>query len=279
MRLPTYGLSPYMGEKWWNHSFNPWMGCTKVSPACKNCYAEAGAKRFGQAEWGPGATRQIVSDPTWKRPIKWNREAEEKGTRARVFCASWADIFEDRPELDAPRARLFALIERTPHLDWLLTTKRPQNIARMIPPSWRGAMPKNVWLGKTTESQKYADERIPHLIECRAVVTFVSVEPQLGPIDLSGYLGQLDWVICGGESGSRARPTQVAWARSIRDQCRAAGVSFFFKQWGQHAQIGSTDGLIRLRTKNERLLDGQSWDEYPTPRTKGRSTCPSGKRA
>jgi protein gp37 len=171
-----------MGEKWWDHSFNPWLGCDKVSPACKNCYAEAGAKRFGQAEWGPEATRQIVGDSTWKRPIKWNREAEEKRIRARVFCASWADVFEDRPELDAPRARLFALIERTPHLDWLLTTKRPQNIARMIPCSWRGAMPHNVWLGTTTENQKYANERIPHLIACRAVVTFVSVEPQLGPI-------------------------------------------------------------------------------------------------
>lgn len=132
------------------------------------------------------------------------------------------------------------------------------------------SLPPNVWLGTTVEDQRRADERIPRLLGHRSVVRFLSIEPQLGPIDLSRYLHELDWVIAGGESGGGSRPTEVAWARSIRDQCVNARVPFFFKQWGNHVQVGTGERLIRLITKNERHLDGRLWDEIPTPRMQRR---------
>ncbi|MGO8994705.1 MAG: phage Gp37/Gp68 family protein [Polyangiaceae bacterium] len=277
-----------MGEnskiEWTTHTFNPWIGCARVSPACEHCYAEAMSTHYRWATWGvanAGGTRKVTSETNWRHPLAWNRTAHKMATRSRVFCASLADVCEDfsgdvlgdvTPEtanLDSQRARLFRLIEPTEHLDWLLLTKRPENIARMIPLSWRAKMPANVWLGTTVEDQRRADERIPRLLENGSVVRFLSVEPQLGPIDLSPYIAAIDWVIAGGESGGAARETQVRWARSIRDQCAAAHVPFFFKQWGNHAQIASTERLVRLRTKNERLLDGRTWDEIPTPHRGG----------
>ena len=256
-----------MGEnskiEWTTHTFNPWAGCTRVSPACENCYAETDTKRYGYVDWGPRATRRVVSEATWRNPIKWNNDAHATGVRARVFCASWADVFEDRPEVVAARIRLWHLIDQTPHLDWLLLTKRPQNIGPMIPVEWRGRWPANVWLGTTVEDQRRAEERIPHLAEHAAVVRFLSVEPLLGEVDLRRYLGTVvDWVLVGGESGAKSRPMQPAWARSVRDQCVRAGVALHFKQWGEFG-----DQLIRLGKKNAgRTLDGRTWDELPTPR-------------
>jgi protein gp37 len=168
--------------------------------------------------------------------------------------------------LDSERERLWSLIDATPHLDWLLLTKRPQSIGLMIPARWRDAMPTNVWLGCTVEDQRNADERIPQLIQYPSVVRFVSIEPQLGPIDLSKYLRSVNWIIAGGESGAGSRPMEVAWARSIRDQAVGAGVSFFFKQWGNHVQVASTEQLVRVRAKDERTLDGRIWEQIPTPR-------------
>lgn len=229
--------------EWTHHTFNPWWGCEKVSPGCAHCYADTFAKRVGQKVWGADAPRRFFGDKHWAEPLKWNRYAEKAGKRRRVFCASMADVFEDRTDLRDARATLFHTIGATPHLDWLLLTKRPENIARLwaeataFPPPW-----PNVWLGTTVEDQQRADERIPKLLAVPAAVRFLSVEPLLGPVDLRFHLGiaenhddlrgGIGWVIVGGESGPGARPMHPAWARSIRDQCRAAGVAFFFKQQG-----------------------------------------------
>src|SRR5216684_216131 len=193
--------------EWTHHTFNPWWGCTKVSPGCKYCYAETWAKRVGQAVWGIKAPRRELSEPYWKQPLAWNAEAARLKTRARVFCASMADVFEDRRDLDDKRTRLWDVIARTPDLDWLLLTKRPQNVSRLAP--WGDTWPENVWLGATAENQKCLERRIAVLTGLSARVLFLSCEPLLGPLDLSRWiqgarLGEhraFDWVIAGGESG------------------------------------------------------------------------------
>lgn len=238
---------------WCHHTFNPWRGCAKVSPGCANCYAERGAKRNPAVlgTWGPDGARVVASEAYWRQPLAWDRAAAKAGERRRVFCASLADVFEDRPDLVVPRLRLFETIYTTPHLDWLLLTKRPEDIRRIAPLSFDMPLP-NVWWGTTCEDQTRADERIPHLLAVPAAVRFLSVEPMLGPVDL-GYRGagallvdgggqrmapsslapaQVDWVIVGGESGPNARPCDVAWIRDVVRQCREAGVPCFVKQLG-----------------------------------------------
>lgn len=314
-----------MGEnskiEWCHHTFNPWRGCTKVSPGCANCYAETMSHRNPAVlgEWGPNGKRVIAAESYWVQPIKWNREALMAGERRRVFCASLADVFEDRPELDEPRSRLMGKIACSPNLDWLLLTKRPQDItpalkrladryagygqfAGTLVRSWLdGTPPANVWLGVSVEDQARADERIPHLLRIPAAIRFLSCEPLLGPVDLTrvrwqledsigvvcgGVLGDTDggqfsprgakgwgihWVIAGGESGPGARPMHPDWARSLRDQCREAGVSFHFKQWGEwafHCRPTDADELVQacLRYPNGRWVgpNGESkhinWD-------------------
>lgn len=275
--------------EWTHHTFNPWWGCVKVSPACKNCYAEAWAKRVGLEVWGGRAPRRFFGKEHWSEPLRWNREAEREGHRRRVFCASMADIFESRGKLDPWRHRLWGLIEATPWLDWLLLTKRPERTAYCVP--WGETWPKNVWLGTTAENQRWAEMRIPKLLRFPAVVLFVSCEPMLGPLDLrlwllrAGAAGRaLDWVIAGGESGANARPMNPAWARSLRDQCAKAYVPFHFKQWGhwrpesfaietdaRRIQVLDHEGrgitLVSLGKKaSGRDLDGRTWDEFPKPR-------------
>jgi len=260
-----------MGEnsriEWTHHTFNPWIGCARVSPACEHCYAELQeAVRWKRVEWGPHAVRHITSDENWRKPLSWNRKALAAHERHRVFCASLADVFEDRRDLDAPRARLWRLIAETESLDWLVLTKRPQHIRTLTP--WGDQWPANVWLGTTVEDQRRAGERLPHLIQHSAVVRFLSVEPLLGSVDLRPWLGLIDWVIAGGESGPGARPMHIDWARNVRDQCAEARVAFFFKQWGNYAQVnGQGEQLVRLRTKSERVLDRRTWDQFPQPRT------------
>ena len=161
-----------MGEnskiEWTNSTFNPWWGCVKITEGCTNCYANAFDKRVGGSHWGANAERRFFSDAHWAKPLAWNRKAEKAGERHRVFCASMADVFEDRRDLDAPRARLWELIRATPHLDWLLLTKRPENLDQLVPGDWittnRPGPPPNIWLGVTTENQHRADERIPTLL-------------------------------------------------------------------------------------------------------------------
>lgn len=214
--------------QWCHHTFNPWIGCQKVSAECEHCYAEGETfvriqRSRGRELWGNRlrSERHVTSDANWRKPIAWNRAAEQVGERHRVFCASLADVFEARDNLDEPRARLFALIEATPALDWLLLTKRPENVMEMVPSSWRTGFPPQVWLGTSCGTQAAADERIPHLLRTPAAVRFLSCEPLLGPVDLTrpapgevdaafaagfgasyapSLLDGIHWVIIGGES-------------------------------------------------------------------------------
>lgn len=247
------------GIEWTHHTFNPWWGCWKVSDACANCYADAWAKRIGQNLWGKDAPRRFFGDDHWREPIRWNAQAVRDGQRRRVFCSSMADVFEERAELDVHRGRLWELIAATPMLDWLLLTKRPEHVEACVP--WT-EWPTNVWLGTTVENQKWAGIRVSILSKIPARVRFLSCEPLLGSVDLTPWLSSIDWVITGGESGGKARPMQLAWARALRDQCLAAGVAFHFKQWGNWRPDG--DGMERMNKKVAgRDLDGRTWDEYP----------------
>ncbi len=222
--------------QWTHHTFNAWLGCTKVSEACKLCYAERMAKRICVG-WGPEALRRALRDAYWRDPIKWNRQAERAGQRYRVFCGSMMDVMDDKAP-EGQRERLWELIGETPNLDWLLLSKRPENYSRFLP--W-SSCPDNVWLGSTVENQTRADQRIPLLLQVKARVHFLSVEPMLGPLTLRRWSGHrsrpghsIDWVIAGGESGalSQVRPTELNWVRDLRDECSKHGIPFFFKQTG-----------------------------------------------
>jgi protein gp37 len=205
---------------WADNTFNPWIGCTNVSPGCDHCYAEIKwDRRFHRVEWGGPRSRT-----KWDAPITWDRKAAKAGVRERVFCASLADVFDNQVP-DEWHNDLWALIDRCRSLDWLLLTKRPQNIAKMMP-----VRPPHVWLGITVENQVELERRWPILAALRATVRFINYEPALEPLVLGA--ARPDWVICGGESGFQARPFSIAWARSMRDQCAAAGIAFFMKQLG-----------------------------------------------
>jgi protein gp37 len=271
--------------EWCDHTINFWHGCSKVSPACAHCYAEAMDARFHPAlpgvtnntqhplaaHWGPHAPRLLRVEKAAAEALRFDRQAKEQGTRFRVFCSSMADLFEDRPDLDEARLEALDVMIRTPHLDWLILTKRPEKVLELLARAQKmaqrpdllvdcndrlaewlgwwlsGRAPKNVWLGTTVEDQERADQRIPALLQVPAAVRFLSCEPLLGPVDIRHRMGSLvwterdryetthgiDWVICGGESGPHARPMHPVWARSLRDQCAAAGVPFLFKQWGE----------------------------------------------
>ena len=265
--------------EWTTHTFNPWWGCVKVSPACKHCYAESWAKRVGSNVCGIKAERRFFGDKHWSEPVKWNAAAAASGMRARVFCASMADVFEDRRDLDVHRIRLWKLIEATPRLDWLLLTKRPEIVKRLAP--WGDDWPANVWLGTTVEDQEYAEERLPHLAAIPAAVRFISAEPLLGPLDIGPWADKLDWVITGGESGPKARPSSPSWFRDLLNICMAHDVAFHFKQWGDWAPGQGiplakvrmetvADGTTMLRVGKKvagRELDGETWDELPVART------------
>lgn len=285
--------------EWTTHTFNPWRGCTKVAAGCANCYADTLSKRNPKTLgiWGPNGKRVLAGEKYWRQPLKWNRDAEGASERPRVFCASLADVFEhwggpmydtdgepafdrDQSAIQMADARrmLFDLIDATPNLDWLLVTKRPENLRRMwVPRFVPGERADsvavyrdypNVWLLTSIATQEDADRNIPELLKCRDLVPVLglSAEPLLGAIDLgldriwcrhhqrfedaacmdesqpcfrwqALVRDMLDWVIAGGESGANARPMHPDWARSLRDQCTAAGVPFFFKQWGEWKPI------------------------------------------
>jgi len=298
--------------EWTHATFNPWRGCTKISPGCANCYAETMSGRNPKTlgVWGPQGKRVVAAEAQWKLPLKWDRAAKEAGERHRVFCASLSDVFEDwqwpmvdsrdrqlvhtpngwhpcdRESLESAsgvtmqdvRQRLFDLIDATPNLDWLLLTKRPENVLKMTYDAWTTKVvghvsqnegdgrhwnwPHNVWLGVSVENQQRADERIQHLLRVPAAVRFLSIEPLLGPVDLRQvraheghrdllfvgdeggfeYAGTrrnfIDWVIVGGESGHGARPCNAAWIRNIVQQCKEAGVPCFVKQMGAQPRFG-----------------------------------------
>lgn len=267
------------GIEWCDSTFNPWIGCTAVSPGCDNCYASRStpARVFG-VRWGAGEPRRRTAEASWAQPRQWNDLHEaflaQHGRRRRVFCASLADVFDN----DVPaawRADLFEMILATPHLDWLLLTKRIGNVQPMLleegmPQGTREQLPANVWLGMTAVNQQELDRDLHKLVAAPASTRFLSIEPMLGPMRLrwlpawwnsekglsSGvrpreqyaatneYDGArcIDWIIAGGESGPGARPPQAQWFRDLRADCDAAGIPFFFKQWGgQRAAAGGCD--------------------------------------
>lgn len=223
--------------EWTDHTFNPWIGCQKVSPGCDHCYAESLSKRYGWVEWGPHGDRKRTSAANWRKPLQWDKAAKRMGRRFRVFCSSLADVFDNQVD-PSWRIDLFDLISSTENLDWLLLTKRPENIAKMLPTNWNRDDWANVWLGTTCEDQERYDRRWPILRQIPAAVHFVSYEPAIGPLSLFPLPHRLsepgstlpDWLICGGESGSGARMMQPEWAASIKAECERHGVNFFMKQ-------------------------------------------------
>lgn len=263
-----------MGEnskiEWCDSTWNPWIGCTKVSLGCANCYAEElMANRYKRVQWGKGAQRQRTSDNNWNQPLIWNAKALILGTNPKVFCASLSDWLDDEVPIQW-LADLLKLIHRTPQLNWLLLSKRPENWRKRLwelhewiydvnplleidyrETRWRagdwvehGSYPENVWIGVSVENQEMANKRIPEVLNIPARIRFLSVEPMLGPIEFSDVTSRADavtqlgkkslegihQVICGGESGRNKRPMNIEWARSLRDQCKAASVAFFMKQ-------------------------------------------------
>lgn len=288
--------------EWTDNTANFWWGCFKVSQGCQHCYADTFAKRYGKAIWGPvKTTDRELKKGIWQELPKWNREARESGQRKRVFVMSMGDFFEDHPQVTEWRIRAMRLIEECTWLDFQVLTKRPENVSFMAGAWMELGWPSNVWIGTSVENQEQADKRIPELLKIPAAGRFLSCEPLLEKVNLNqwllsehgrraiGAMSGISWVIVGGESGHNARPMHPDWARSIRDQCQAAGVPFLFKQWGEYVPgYGSRDGYVSLQNnkylcgdKNTRewgggivshkvgkhaagrLLDGQEWNEFP----------------
>lgn len=267
-----------MGEKtgiqWCDSTWNPWQGCHKVSAGCKNCYMFRDMPHYGK---DPNVV--VRSKTTFDAPRKWAKSGKVQ-PGARIFTCSWSDWFI--AEADEWRAEAWDVVRRTPQFTYLILTKRPERIAAHLPADW-GAGYSNVWLGTSAENQDAADERIPALMNVPAAVRFVSAEPLLGRLKLpwlqpngDPFLGQpqphgnrerfmqmhplwtarIDWVITGGESALKdARPCDLDWVRSIRDQCQASGVALFHKQHGGTRKIDGVWG--------GRELDGRTWDEFP----------------
>lgn len=291
-------MSNYSKIEWCDSTWNIVTGCTKVSEGCRNCYAEGIAHRF----WGERKFTDVQTHPDrLDAPLHWKKPR-------RVFVNSMSDLFHK----DVPFEfvdQVFATMAWMQEHTFMVLTKRADRMEEFFNeagnPSRRHILP-NVWLGVSVENQQAADERIPLLLKTPAAVRFVSVEPMLRPVDITSYLNSLyiignvpentiyepplDWVICGGETGPNARPMHPDWARSLRDQCQAAGVPFFFKHWGEFISrdqwISSGRGLSCIPEKvyfNDkpmgeqhiyrvgkklagRLLDGREWNEYPEAR-------------
>lgn len=267
-----------MAEKskieWTDHTFNPWTGCTNISPGCDNCYAEAWSKRSGHVRWGKHP-RKRTTEAYWRGPVMWQRRADQfeaqHGRRQRVFCASLADVFDNKAE-QSWRSDLFALIRSTPRLDWQLLTKRPQNIGKMLPADWGDRGYPNVWLGFTAEDQVRFEQRKRFLAEIPAPVWFVSYEPAIGPLRIAESDPKPDWLISGGESGHGARPMSPQWARDIREDCQRDGIAYFHKQWGSYdnnplvAELGLAAVDVKAADphgKGGGLLDGDLHRAFP----------------
>lgn len=237
---------------WTDHTFNPWMGCVKVSAGCANCYAERLTRdRMGLGLWGINSKRQVTKSP-WRNVLSWNAAAMRAGERRRVFCASLCDVFEDHPTANETRPALWQLIRECTSLDWQLLTKRPERIAGNLPSDWGCHGWPHVWLGTSLEDMRVA-ERADCLRYIPAVVRFISYEPAIGPLDELNLDG-IDWVIYGGESGPGYRAEDKAWARTMHRKCSEQGVAFFHKQ------------SSAFRTERGIELDGRIVRQYPVPR-------------
>ena len=270
--------------EWTHHTANFWWGCFKVSDGCKNCYADTLAKRYGKSIWGPvETTDRELKKGIWKDILKWDKQAGIEGVRRRVFVQSMADFLEDHPQVYPWREQAKEIILNLKNLDVLLLTKRPENAKRFLA-DWMAqdayGWPSHIWMGVSVENQEMANKRIPELLKIPAHIRFLSCEPLLGminlelidgvffdggmPFDWQRITPGIDWVIVGGESGPKARSMYPQWAMSLKNQCEAAGVAFFFKQWGEFKPIDDT-ALVRVGKKAAgRLLEGREWNEFPT---------------
>jgi protein gp37 len=231
--------------EWTHHTFNIVWGCTNVSEGCRHCYAHTLSNRYGYDVWGKNKGRRRLSDKYWQQPFEWNRLAKAEGRRKRVFCSSMADVFEDHADNNQERPRLWSIIRQTRMLDWLLLTKRPENVSAMLPENWGDY--DNVWLGTSVEDERVL-HRIHTLVGVPAIVHFLSLEPLIGPLP-NLPLADVEWAIVGGESGPGARNMEENWVLEIQDQCDAAGVPFFFKQWG------GVNKSLKGRALRERFYD------------------------
>jgi protein gp37 len=239
--------------EWCHHTFNPWWGCTQVSPLCDHCYAMMlDARWFKRAHWGPRAPRRYFGHEYWAQPLKWNEAAAAAGRR-RVFCASMADVFDNKADPDV-RSRLWELIRLTPSLDWLLLTKRIDNAPKMLPADWSDGYP-NVWLIVSTDHAGLARD-VSRLASLPAVVRGVSIEPQLAPLSLGRFAERAQWVINGGESGAGSRPFHLEWARSLVTECRSATIPIFIQRLGSKPHEAGTP--LRLQDRA-----GANWNEWP----------------
>ena len=235
------------GIEWASATWNPWMGCHKVSAGCKNCYMFRDMPHYGK---DPNVV--VRSKTTFDAPLKWAKSGKVQ-PGARIFTCSWSDWFI--AEADEWRAEAWDVVRRTPQFTYLILTKRPERIADHLPADWGGGY-SNVWLGTSAENQEQAQKRVPLLYGIPAAIRFVSAEPLLGPIDFGVAPAYVDWVITGGESALKdARYCDLAWVRSIRDQCQVSGVALFHKQHGGTRKIDGVWG--------GRELDGRTWDEFP----------------
>jgi protein gp37 len=242
--------------EWTNHTANLWWGCTEVHAGCNNCYAEILSKRYGKDVWGSERPRRMIKD-VWSKFQKFQKEAEKQQTIHRVFVGSMMDIFEKsmslvdsygKPLIEGEsefwstgqlRNKFFnEVIPNSPNLMFLLLTKRPSNINKYIPESWKKNPPKNVMFGTSPVDQETADKLIVQLSKVNGL-RFLSVEPQLEKVDLMikandgtdrVLLDLVDWVIQGGESGPKKRPFDTDWGRLLRDDCKKKDIPYFFKQ-------------------------------------------------
>lgn len=241
-------MAEHTGIQWTNHTWNPHIGCHHLSTGCRSCYMFAEMRRYGK---DPNV---VTRTKTWGDPKRWQKKAAAVGVMELVFTCSWSDFFIE--EADPWRDEAWALMKSTPNLIYQVLTKRIERVANHLPADWGDGYP-NCWLGVSVENQKYADLRIPLLLEVPAQLRFLSCEPLLSAVDLSEWLfpygrscdahvhdsltdlpsDALGWVIGGGESNQgkgKGRPFDLAWARSLRDQCAAAGVPYHLKQIGSN---------------------------------------------
>lgn len=277
-----------MGEitkiEWADSTFNPWIGCDEVGPACDHCYARDLAQRYGFAKWGIDEPRHRTSAAKWREPLRWNRDSADfffaNGRRRRVFGGSLCDWLDKRvPKVW--RDDYLEMIEITHGLDWLLLSKRLPLFRKLAPSSWQSMLPRNVWIGATCENQERFDATWPILRAIPAAVRFISYEPACGPLrlDLCAPTDRPDWVIAGGGSGADHRPFPEDWALDIFRDCRRVGAAFLFKQWGRYANnpltiAGESAEHIALADpiangKGGALLDGRLHREFPVPRLTG----------
>ena len=269
--------------EWTDRVWNPVTGCTKISEGCQNCYAERMSKRFAET-WGLPADNPFgvrLHPERLEEPLRWSKPS-------RIFVCSMGDLFHEEVPFQFIH-QIWGVMKKCPKHTFIVLTKRPERMKQVVNRiyslerlGWAKGFWEHVWLGLTAENQKRAEERIPILLQIPAAVRFVSLEPMLGPVSFRWFpawpenaptvamnpynkgitneydgLRRLDWIICGGESGPGARPMHPDWVRSLRDQCKASNVPFFFKQM-------IVDGKILKMPE----LDGRVWDEYPDVKRK-----------